>query len=67
MQLKQRAEIWTVTSLANEVIESAKMKPYNDIQSALDDAIAVFRKRGQEPKVVVMPNGGGCVPYISTP
>jgi len=66
MQLKQRGNIWTVTSLANEIIESAKMKPYDNIQTALDDSIVRFRKRGQEPRVVVMPNGGDCVPYIST-
>lgn len=64
MELNTWAEIWTVTGLEDALIRNAKMKPYGDIQTAIDDAINFMKAKGREPTVVVMPKGGTCVPFF---
>jgi nickel-dependent lactate racemase len=53
------AEMWAVTDCDDQTIESVFMKPYHDIQQAIDDAIA---NKGPDAKVVIMDNGSITVP-----
>ena len=64
MQTLQWAEIWTVMGVEDELISKAHMRPFGDIQSAVDEAIATMRSRGKEPNVIVMPNGTWTVPIM---
>ena len=64
MGMKRNTELWLVSDLDDEVARRAKMKPYHDIQEALDDAIAKMKTKNREPQVVVMPNGGMTVPLV---
>ena len=63
-QIGIRAQMWAVTDLADETIKKAQLKPYSDIQSAVDDAIEVIKAKGKQPRTVVMPSGSLTVPLI---
>jgi nickel-dependent lactate racemase len=63
-ELATRSDIWAVTSLDENIVKKAFMKPYLDIQIALDDAVETIKKRGIKPKIVVMPFGSLTVPLI---
>ncbi|RLF42406.1 MAG: nickel-dependent lactate racemase [Thermoplasmata archaeon] len=56
------ADIWAVTSLNEDTVRKALMKPYKDIQKAVDDAINIIRKRGGKPRIIVLPQGSITVP-----
>jgi nickel-dependent lactate racemase len=62
MKMKRYAELFAVTDLADETVLRAKMRPYQDLQKAVNDAIEHVRSRGLKPRVVVMPAGGITVP-----
>jgi len=64
MQTLQWAEIWTVMGVEDDLISRAHMRPFGDIQSAVDEAVASMRARGREPSVIVMPNGTWTVPVM---
>ncbi len=64
MQMKQHMDIWAVTDLDDDVIRRCKLKPYHDVQKALDDAISAVISSGCEPSVLLMPSGGVTVPKI---
>ena len=63
-QIGIRAEMWAVTDLDDEIIKKSQLKPYTTIQSAIDDAIKLIRKKGKKPKIVLMPFGSLTVPLI---
>ena len=63
-QIGIRAEMWAVTDLDDETIKKSQLKPYSDIQSAIDDAVEVIKKKGKQPRTVVMPSGSLTVPLI---
>jgi len=63
-QIGLRAEMWAVTDLDDKTIKKAQLKPYSDIQSAIDDAVKIIRGKGKQPKTVVMPSGSLTVPLI---
>jgi len=63
-QIGIRAEMWAVTDLDDETIKKSQLKPYSDIQSAIDDAVEVIKKKGKQPKTIVMPSGSLTVPLI---
>ncbi|ENO11951.1 hypothetical protein MBGDC06_00695 [Thermoplasmatales archaeon SCGC AB-539-C06] len=63
-QIGIRAQMWAVTNLDAETIKKAQLKPYSDIQSAIDDAVEVIKKKGKQPKTIVMPSGSLTVPLI---
>ena len=46
-------------------IKQAFMKPYKDLQKALDDAVLEIKNRGDIPKIVILPSGSLTVPFIS--
>ena len=61
-QIGIRAQMWAVTDLDDEIIKKSQLKPYPDIQFALDDAIEIIKKKGKQPRIVVMPSGSLTVP-----
>jgi nickel-dependent lactate racemase len=63
-QIGIRAEMWAVTDLDNDIIKKAMLKPYSDIQTAVDDAIKLIKSKGKEPRVVALPFGSLTVPLI---
>ncbi len=64
MQTLQWAEIWTVMGVDDELITKAHLRPFTDIQAAVDEAMATMRSRGKEPSVIIMPNGTWTVPVL---
>ena len=64
-QIGTRADMWAVTELDDETIKKAMMKPYSNLQTALDDAIKTIKAKGEQPKIVVMPFGSLTIPQIS--
>ena len=63
-QIGIRAEMWAVTDLDDKTIKKAQLKPYSDVQSAIDDAVKLIRGKGKQPITVVMPSGSLTVPLI---
>lgn len=64
-QIGIRAQMWAVTDLDDVTIKKSQLKPYSDIQSAIDDAVKVITAKGKKPKTIVMPSGSLTVPLIS--
>jgi len=61
-QIGIKNEIWAVTDLDDKIVKKALMKPYNNIQIALNEAIKQIKTRGEKPRIVVMPFGSLTVP-----
>jgi len=58
------ADIWAVTNIDENKIKKAFMKPYNDVQKAVDDAIIKTKYKGLKPKIILLPYGSLTVPLI---
>ncbi len=58
------AEVWAVTELDDESLDAINIKPYHDLQTAIDDAVAHVRTRGREPRTILMPSGSLTVPVL---
>jgi nickel-dependent lactate racemase len=63
-QIGVRAEMWAVTDLDDEIIKKSQLKPYSDIQKAVDDAVKFIKSKNKEPRAVIMPFGSLTVPFI---
>jgi nickel-dependent lactate racemase len=63
-QIGIRAEMWAVTDLDDAIVKKAMLKPYSNIQTAVDDAVKLIRSKGKKPRAVVMPFGSLTVPLI---
>jgi nickel-dependent lactate racemase len=63
-QIGIRAQMWAVTDLDEVTIKKAQLKPYSDIQTAIDDAVKTIKSKGKQPNTIVMPAGSLTVPYI---
>jgi len=57
------AEMWGVTDLADKDMRSIFIKPFHNLQEAIDEAIA---KKGGDAKVIFLMDGSITVPYVST-
>ena len=55
-------KIWAITDLDKKIVKKALMEPYENIQTALDEAIKKIKARGDKPRIVVMPFGSLTVP-----
>jgi nickel-dependent lactate racemase len=55
------AEMWSVTDMAHADVESVFMRPFPDVQSALNEAIRV---KGKDAKVLFLMDGSITVPMI---
>ncbi len=64
-QIATWAEMWAVTDIDDETIRTALMKPYSDVQSAVEEAVAVLRSKGREPSMVVLPAGSLTLPLLN--
>jgi hypothetical protein len=60
--LATKSQIWAVTSLDESILEKAFIRKCKNIKSALDEAVELIEKRGETPKVVVLPYGSLTVP-----
>ena len=61
-ELATWAEIWGITGLKDEDMESAFIKPFSSVQQAVDKALA---KKGRKAKVLFLMNGSLTVPRIA--
>ena len=61
VSLMDVAELWTVTELEPEVLESIFLTPMSDLQSAVDEAL---RQKGPKARVLVFPEGSVTVPRL---
>ncbi|WP_287587716.1 nickel-dependent lactate racemase [Candidatus Borrarchaeum sp.] len=64
-QIGIRTQMWAVTDLDENIIKKAKLKPYSDIQSAVNDAIQLIKVKGKQPRIVIMPSGSLTIPYLN--
>jgi nickel-dependent lactate racemase len=65
MAMKREARIFAVTGLGPDVVERAGMRPFGDVQEALDAAVSHVTGMGAEPRTIFLPYGGTSVPIIS--
>jgi len=56
------SQVWTVVPVADDLITSIFMKPYHDVNSALQAALEI---KGPDAKVTVLPDAGLTVPLCS--
>jgi nickel-dependent lactate racemase len=64
-QIGLRAEMWAVTDLDDATIKKSQLKPYKNIQNAIDDAVKLIKSKGKKPKIIVMPSGSLTIPQIT--
>lgn len=64
LRMAEHADMWAVADLDDPIIRRSRMKPYHNLQQAVDDAITTIRGRGREPRIVVFPFGGMTVPWL---
>ena len=64
LKMAENAELWAVTELEDSYVKRSMMKPYHDIQRAVDDAVAAIRKNGRVPDIRIFPEGGMTLPYL---
>ena len=57
----QKAKIFLVSELEDNLVKSIFLEPYHDLQKAFDDAI---KELGNNASVIVMPYGGSTLPYL---
>ena len=55
------AEMCAVTDLDDQILKDIFITPYNNLQTALDEALT---KQGPEAKILFMPNGAITVPMV---
>jgi len=60
-EIAQWAQMWAVTDLPGADVESVFMRPFSDIQRALDRALEV---KGREAKILFLMDGSLTVPII---
>ena len=61
----ERANIKLVSEMETSLVRQIFMEPYQDLQSAVDDAFAEqTTKHGGEPSVIIMPYGGSTLPSL---
>ena len=56
------AQMWAVTDLSDSIVQKAMLKPYHNIQKAIDDAVIIMQEKGRKPQIIVMPSGSLTVP-----
>ena len=61
LEMERWAQTWAVTDLADEIVETVRMKPYHDLEKALSDA---FERQGKDAKVIVLPCGSVTIPKM---
>jgi len=64
-ELATKAQIWSVSGLDESVLKKAFIRKCSDVQSALNEAVEIIKKRGDDPYVIVLPYGSLTVPTCS--
>jgi nickel-dependent lactate racemase len=64
-QIGIRAEMWGVTDLDDSIMKKAKLKPFPDVQTAVDKAIELIKSKGRKPKIILMPAGSLTIPLVN--
>ncbi len=59
----QKCDVYFVSNLSPDIAAITFMKPYRDVQSALEDAL---RKIGDNAKIIVMPHAGSTLPFVES-
>ena len=59
------AKMWAVTDLPDSTIQKAMLKPYHNIQDAIDDAVSIMKKKGRKPRIIILPSGSLTVPILN--
>ena len=62
-QLAERARLYLVSRIPDDLARRAYFTPVDDVQAALDDAIS---KHGSGARVLAMPHGGPTCPVCDT-
>jgi nickel-dependent lactate racemase len=55
------AQIWAVTGLSDDVLEGLFIRPWSDLQRAVDEAL---KAKGPQAKVLFLPEGSLTVPCV---
>ena len=63
-QIGTWAQMWAVTDLDDSIIKKAQLKPYHDLQTAIDEAINVIKEKGLNPFFIIMPYGSLTIPLL---
>ena len=64
-QIEERADIYLVSDLPDELARTCFMQPFAHVQDALDAALKEQREKlGREPRVLIMPHGGSTLPLM---
>jgi nickel-dependent lactate racemase len=58
------AKLWAVSELPPEQLARISIESQPDVQTALDKAVSIVRARGEEPSIVLLPNGSLTVPVL---
>lgn len=53
------AQTWAVSDLSDDEMRAVHLKPYHDLQKAVDDALA---QKGADAKIIILPFGSMTVP-----
>jgi nickel-dependent lactate racemase len=61
-ELGMKAQIWAVIDLDDAIVKKAMLKPYSNIQKAVDDAIEIIKSKGKKANIIVMPFGSLTIP-----
>jgi nickel-dependent lactate racemase len=61
-ELGMKAQIWAVTNLDDATVKKAMLKPYSNIQKAVDDAILSIKSKGKKANIILIPFGSLTIP-----
>jgi len=64
VQIGTWAELWAVSDLDDEIIKKAMLKPFHNVQKAIDKAVENVKSKGKEPRIIIMPFGSLTIPMI---
>lgn len=57
----QKCSVYLVSDIDHDTVKKMFMKPYKDVQDAVDDALNI---KGRDAKVILMPHAGSTLPHI---
>jgi len=63
-QIGVRAQMWAVTDLDYDIVKKSQLRPFSNIQNAIDLAIKTIKEKGKKPNIILMPLGSLTVPLI---
>lgn len=64
-QILQRADVYLVSDMPDDLVRNCFMTPFAHVQDAVDAAMARQRQKlGHEPRVLIMPHGGSTLPLM---